>query len=95
MIHIVIHSSLNQTTKYSSVLTDEYTYETDENSEEYNTDKYNNLYSYIPRNTSERPRRRPEGGGGSKLKFFHRICSMSQFHTQAIFLFTNMLTNKW
>jgi hypothetical protein len=68
MIHIVIHSSLNQTTKYSSVLTDEYTYETDENSEECNTDKYNNLYSYILRNTSEGPRRRPEGGGWEQIK---------------------------
>jgi hypothetical protein len=34
----------------------------------------------------------------SQLKFFHRICHMSQFHTQAIFLFKNMmstLTNRW
>jgi hypothetical protein len=41
------------------------------------------------------------GGGrvnGSQLNFFHRIWPMPQFHTQAMFIFKNMmntLTNKW
>jgi hypothetical protein len=44
--------ALQETIKYSLILIDEYTYETDEFmvTEKCNTTKYNNLYSSIPRN---------------------------------------------
>jgi hypothetical protein len=51
-IHVQRHYTLQETTKYSSVLTDGCMNEIGENPKKYNSDEYNKLYSSVPRNVS-------------------------------------------